>query len=62
MTKFLKLTEVYTDGRNIPLVINAGYIMSIKKSSNGKDTHICMTGDKHYFFVKETVQEIEAML
>lgn len=59
--KFIKLTEIYTDGRHFPLIINTAHVMSVKKASSGRDTHVNMV-DKHYFFVKESVNEIEAML
>lgn len=59
--KFIKLTENYASGRSEPLLLNTASIMSVKKSEKGKDTLINMQ-DKHYFFVKESVAEIEAML
>lgn len=61
MPKFIKLTEQYTNGKTETVLINVAYILSIKKSKEGRDTHI-NTQDKHYFFVKETVAEVEAML
>jgi hypothetical protein len=59
--KFIKLTENYASGRSEPLLLNTASIMSVKKSEKGKDTLINMK-DKHYFFVKESVAEVEAML
>lgn len=59
--KFIKLTENYASGRSETLLLNTASIMSVKKSEKGKDTLINMT-DKHYFFVKESVAEVEAML
>jgi len=59
--KFIKLTESYASGRSEMLLLNTASIMSVKKSEKGKDTLINMQ-DKHYFFVKESVAEVEAML
>lgn len=61
MSKFIKVTEQYTNGKAETLILNTSFILSIKKSKEGRDTHINMQ-DKHYFFVKETVAEVEAML
>jgi len=58
---FIKLTEQYDNGRSEPLLLNTASIVSVKKSQKGKDTLVNMQ-DKHYFFVKETVAEVEAML
>ena len=71
MTKFIKLTERYSDGREQALLLNANNIMSVKKASGGPDTHIIVNGtrpDRHggktevFFFVKESVSDIEKML
>ena len=59
--KFIKLTEKYNDGTTEVIMLNTAYIMSVKKAKAGRDTHINMQ-DKHYFFVKETIAEVEAML
>ncbi len=67
--KFIKLTEIYTDRTELPLLINIAFITSIKKGKNG-DTMINMAGErtnKHdetriYFFVKESVAEVEGKL
>lgn len=62
MTKFIKVTEVRkADGKHSPLLINRENINSVKQSEKGPDTHINMK-DSHYFFVKESVLEVEAML
>ena len=61
MPKFIKLTEQYTNGKTETVMLNTAFILSVKKSKSGEDTHINMQ-DKHYFFVKETVAEVEAML
>ena len=61
MPKFIKLTEQYTNGKTETVMLNAAFIVSIKRSKEGRDTHINMQ-DKHYFFVKESVAEVEAML
>lgn len=62
MPKFIKLTEVRkSDATTSPLLIMVERINSVKKSEKGPDTHISMV-DQHYFFVKETVAEVEAML
>ena len=66
--KFIKVNEVYSDGNKQILIINTAFIMSVKKAKQG-DTMINMSGDRNahttnpvYFFVKETVEEVEAML
>jgi hypothetical protein len=59
--KFIKLTEHYTNGHTEPVMLNTAFILSIKKSKEGRDTHINMQ-DKHYFFVTESVAEVEKML
>lgn len=71
MTKFIKLTERYSDGREQTLLLNAAHIMSVKKASGGPDTHIVVNGtrpDRHggktevFFFVRESVADIERLL
>lgn len=73
MPKFIKLTERYSDGREQLLILNADYILSVKKASGGPDTHIVVNGTRPskkgeaertevFFFVKETVAEIERLL
>lgn len=61
MTNFIKLTEVLANRVNIPLVINVDCIQAVKISEKSTDTHIYMTSGK-YYFVKETVVELWAML
>lgn len=60
MHKFIKLTERLQNGKEQPVLLNTNFINSIKKAHGG-DTHINMQ-DKHYFFVKESVLQIEQML
>ncbi len=65
MTKFITLSEVCSDKMVRPVVLNANYMVSIKKGIKGEDTHIAMfsPSDKHYYyFVKETVEQIRGML
>jgi uncharacterized protein YlzI (FlbEa/FlbD family) len=57
MNKFLKLTEVYSNGSTIPIILNVDNILAIKKSDKTPDTHITMK-DAKYFFVKETTDNI----
>lgn len=57
MTKFISLNEVYSDGRNVPCMINVSNIQVIKKADRTPDTHIGMVGGK-YYFVKESFSEI----
>jgi hypothetical protein len=69
--KFIKLNEVYTDKSILPLLLNTAFITSIKTAKQG-DTMINMVGERYkgggnsdapvYFFVKETIAEVEAML
>lgn len=69
--KFIKLTERYSDGREQPLILNTSFIMSVKKASGGPDTHIVINGTRPernggktevFFFVKESVSQIEELL
>lgn len=60
MTKFIKLTEKQADGKEQPVLLKVENIKSVKMAKGG-DTHINMN-DNHYFFVKETVPEIEKLL
>jgi len=67
--KFIKLTEIYNDRSCFPLILNAAYITSIKKAKQG-DTMINLLGNRDpnshektvYYFVKETAEEVWAML
>lgn len=61
MSKFIKLTERYTDGKTLPLIINVDRINSVKLSERGRDTHINML-DNRYFFVTESVDNIQQLL
>lgn len=62
MTKFIKVTEIRkSDGKTAELLLNVENINSVKQSEKGPDTHINMK-DSHYFFVKESVSEVEKML
>lgn len=60
MIKFIKLTEVYNNELR-PFILNAAIIRSIKLGDRGKDTMI-MCNDIKFFFVKESVEQIWAML
>lgn len=57
MHKFISLTEVYSDQRLVPCMINVSNIQVIKKADRTPDTHIGMVGGK-YYFVKESFSEI----
>jgi hypothetical protein len=60
--KFIKLTEVGKNNKaSRPLLLNVNHINSIKQSDTGPDTHVHMIPN-HYFFVKETLAEVEVML
>lgn len=62
MSKFIRLTEVGKQHKGErPVIMNTAYIQSIKKSDSGPDTHIHLGGST-YFYVKETLTEVEAML
>lgn len=69
MTNFIRLTEIYNDRTTLPLILNSAFITSIKKAKQG-DTMINMVGSRDpefkertvFYFVKETVDEIGAML
>lgn len=61
MLKFLKLTEVGGNADNRVLILNAALIEHVAAGSKGKDTYIrCV--DKGFFFVKESLEDIMAML
>jgi len=68
--KFIKLTETSDKGSK-PLLLNAEHISCMHKGRSGNDTYIRMAlnnVDKdgklknEYYFVKETIEEIEGML
>lgn len=68
--KFIKLTEIYTDRSELPLLLNTAFITSVKKAKHG-DTMINIAGERAkqdkenftiYFFVKETVEEVGKLL
>ena len=60
MIKFIKLNEVL-NATYIPLILNTNIIRHIKLGEKGKDTMIQTEGGK-FFFVKESVEQIWAML
>lgn len=59
--KFIKLTEVHGNNETKPIYINFDHVQSFSVGMKGKDTHIRMY-DKSFFFVKETIEEIEKLL
>lgn len=59
--KFIKLTEVNKTKGERPIIFNTSFIQSIKKSDTGPDTHVCM-GGKDYFYVKESLEEVERLI
>ncbi len=67
--KFIKLTEA--NGNNVSILVNTAHITVVHKGLNTGDTHVRMHGHgvskdgkfrNEYYFVKETVEEIEKML
>lgn len=60
MSKFIKLTE-RINNELTTLVINTEYLKSVKLGKHKVDTLVTMT-DGHYFFVKESVAQVEEML
>ena len=56
MPKFITLTEKRADGVEQMLLLNTNNINSVKLAKGG-DTHVNMN-DSHYFFVKQSVEEI----
>lgn len=61
MNKFIRLTELHSSGAINSILINTSSIQLIQKGEKGKDTYIKLM-DKNYFFVKETIDQIEEML
>lgn len=60
--KFIKLTENLQDGKKQrTILVNTRYLASVKLGDRQTDTHICFHDGK-YFFVKESVEQIEALL
>jgi hypothetical protein len=61
----IKLTEFRKDNTGkvteAPVWVNFDHVTAFNKSSKGKDTHLQIK-DKAYFFVKESPEEIMAML
>ena len=68
-TKFIRLTEAYSDGTDCALLLNPDYIMSIKKGKTdtlinmaAEKIHIDKPKERVFFFVKETVDEVWKMI
>ena len=61
MIKFIKLTEIISDGTNKPVILNTASIQCFQYGTKGRDTHIRMF-DKSFFFVKENMDELWGML
>jgi uncharacterized protein YlzI (FlbEa/FlbD family) len=61
MTKFIKLHEINGNDAVKPLLINPAHIQHIQLGNKGKDVHIRMS-DKSFFFVKESMNEIESLI
>lgn len=60
--KFIKLTEnLQANKTTRTVLVNVRYVASIKIGDKGYDTHVCLHDGK-YFFVKESVEQIEALL
>lgn len=65
--KFIKLTEKLNRGDTKFLLLNVAHISHIQSGIN-TDTHVRMANGKDstdrqsYYFVKETVEEIERLL
>lgn len=60
--KFIKLTENLTASRATrTILVNTRYLASVRLGDKQQDTHICLHDGK-YFFVKETVEQIEALI
>ena len=57
MTKFIKLTELLSDGTAKTVILNTASIQCIQLGTKGRDTHIRML-DKSFFFIRESVDEI----
>ncbi len=61
MTKFIRVTEIHTNGSIVDMLVNTANIMSIKLSDKRTDTHISLRDGK-YLFVKESTEAIWNML
>lgn len=59
--KFIKLIEVHGNNSTKPIYINFDHVQSFSVGMKGKDTHIRMY-DKSFFFVKETIEEIDELI
>lgn len=68
MTKFIRVTELMTGGEEKPLLLNTAHIMHVQGGLGTKNTHIRMNDirmnehTKTYYFVKETVDEIQKLM
>jgi hypothetical protein len=69
MSEFIKLTESLSRGDAKRLLLRKSQISHVQEGANGNDTHIRMisgNGDKDarhtYYFVKESIDQIIAML
>jgi hypothetical protein len=62
MSKFLKLTEMVSDGKiELNVWINVSHIASFKLAKSDRDTIMAMHDGK-YFFIKQKPDQIAAML
>ena len=61
MFKFIKLTESCRDGLTKEILLNINYIKFIQSGESKKDTYIGMF-DKTYYFVVESLKEIEGLI
>ena len=55
--KFIKLTELLSDGTAKTVILNTASIQCIQLGTKGRDTHIRMF-DKSFFFIRESVDEV----
>jgi len=62
VNKFIKLTELNSDGGEKEMLVNSAYIQYMQVGKRGDNVRIVMVEEKQYFFVKETVKEIWEML
>lgn len=60
VTRFIKLNQALAN-LTVPVLVNSAEIQYISLSNKGRDVHIRMN-DKTFFFVKESLAEIEKLL
>lgn len=61
MNKFIKLTEMNSDGGEKAIIINTAHIQYLQVGKRENNVRIVMVEEKKYFFVKESIDQVWSM-